>query len=135
MRRWIRVVISTAAVPGKKAPLLITREMVQGMQPGSVIVDLPAEQGGNCELTRAGETVEEYGVSIIGPINLATSIPFHASQMFAKNISALLLLMIKDGKLNLDMDDQVIRETVVTHGGEIGNPRVREALGLAETTT
>ena len=129
------VVICTAAVPGKKAPLLITGEMVQAMQPDSIIVDLPAEQGGNCELTRPGETVVEHGVTIIGPVNLASTVPFHASQMFAKNSVALLQLMIKDGKLNLDMEDEVIRETVVTHGGEVGNPRVREALGLAEATT
>ncbi len=129
------VVITTAAVPGKQAPLLITREMVQAMQPGSIIVDLPAEHGGNCELTRPGETVVQHWVTIIGPVNLASTVPFHASQMFAKNCVTLLQLMIKDGKLNLDMEDEVIRETVVTYGGEVGNPRVREALGLAEATT
>ncbi len=129
------VVITTAAVPGKKAPLLITREMVQAMPPGSIIVDLPAEHGGNCELTRPGETVVHGGVSIMGPVNLASTVPFHASQMFAKNIVTLLQLMIKDGKLQLDMQDEIIRETVVAHEGEIGNPRVREALGLAEATT
>ncbi len=128
-------VIATAAVPGKKAPLLITREMVQAMQPGSIIVDLPAEHGGNCELTRPGETVVEHGVTIMGPVNLASTVPFHASQMFAKNITALLQLILQDGKLHIDMEDEVIRETVVTHDGEIGNPRVREALGLAEATT
>ena len=128
-------VITTAAIPGKKAPLLITREMVQAMQPGSIIVDLPAEHGGNCELTRPGETVVEHGVTIIGPVNLATTVPFHASQMFAKNITALLQLILQDGKLHIDMEDEVIRETVVAHDGEIGNPRVREALGLAKATT
>ena len=128
-------VITTAAVPGKKAPLLITREMVHAMQPGSIIVDLPAEQGGNCELSRPGETVVEHGVTILGPANLASTVPFHASQMFAKNITALLQLMLKDGKLHFDMEDEVIAETLVAHDGEIGNPRVREALGLAEATT
>ena len=129
------VVITTAAVPGKPAPLLITREMVQAMQPGSIIVDLPAEHGGNCELTRPGETVVQHGVTILGPVNLAATVPFHASQMFAKNITALLQLIIKDGKLQIDMEDEVIRETIVAQDGEIGNPRVREALGLAEATT
>ncbi len=129
------VVITTAAVPGKKAPLLITREMVQAMQPGSIIVDLPAEHGGNCELSRPGETVVHHGVTIIGPVNLASTVPFHASQMFAKNITALLQLILKDGKLQIDMEDEVIRETIVAQDGEIGNPRVREALGLAEATT
>jgi len=129
------VVITTAAIPGKKAPLLITGEMVKAMQPGSIIVDLPAEHGGNCELSRPGETVVEHGVTILGPVNLASTIPFHASQMFAKNITTLLMLMIKDGELHLDMEDEVIRETVVAHEGQIGNPRVREALGLAEATT
>ncbi len=128
-------VITTAAVPGKKAPLLITREMVQAMQPGSIIVDLPAEHGGNCELTRPGETVVEHGVTIMGPVNLASTVPYHASQMFAKNCTALLQLLLQDGKLHIDMQDEVIRETVVAHDGEIGNPRVREALGLAEATT
>jgi len=98
------VVITTAAVPGKKAPLLVTAAMVQGMQPGSVIVDLAAERGGNCELTRPGETVVEHGVTILGPVNLPATVPFHASQMFAKNITTLLHLLIKDGKLNIDME-------------------------------
>jgi len=129
------VVITTAAVPGKKAPLLVTTAMVQGMQPGSVIVDLAAERGGNCELTQPGETVVEHGVTILGPVNLPATVPFHASQMFAKNITTLLHLLIKDGKLNIDMEDEVIRETVVTHGGEVGNPKVREALGLATVPT
>jgi NAD(P) transhydrogenase subunit alpha len=125
------VVITTAAVPGKKAPTLVTAEMVRGMATGSVIVDLAAERGGNCELTKPGEIVVENGVTILGPINIPATVPFHASQMFAKNVTTLLQLLIKDGELNLDMEDEVIRETVVTHGGEVGNPRVREALGLA----
>jgi len=129
------VIITTAAVPGKKAPMLITSEMVDGMIPGSVIVDLAAERGGNCELTRAGEVVRHNGVSIIGPVNLASDVPFHASQMYAKNISTLLLLMSKEGKLEIDMEDQVIAETIVTKGGEICNARILEALGAGAETS
>jgi NAD(P) transhydrogenase subunit alpha len=124
------VVITTAAVPGKKAPVLVTAEMVAGMRPGSLIVDLAAERGGNCALTRPGETVIEGGVTIHGPINLAATVPFDASQMYAKNLATLLQLMVKDGKLTLDLSDDVIRETLVTHGGEITHAGVREALGL-----
>jgi NAD(P) transhydrogenase subunit alpha len=127
------VVITTAAVPGKKAPLLITAEMVRGMAPGSVIVDLAAERGGNCELTRPGEVVVEQGVTILGPLNLATEVPYHASQMYAKNISTLLLLMTKDGELHLDLEDEVLRETMITHQGKITNIRVRDALSTVET--
>ncbi|MCP3980560.1 MAG: Re/Si-specific NAD(P)(+) transhydrogenase subunit alpha [bacterium] len=131
----VDVVISTAAVPGKKAPVLITGEMVDGMAPGSLIVDLAAERGGNCELTRAGETVEHGGVTILGPVNLASTIPYHASQMYAKNVSTFLKLMVKEGKLEMDTDDEVIRDTMVTHGGEIRHPGVREAMGMAGATT
>jgi len=126
------VVITTAAVPGRKAPMLVTKEMVQGMAAGSVIVDLAAERGGNCELTQPGQTVEEGGVSILGPVNLPATVPYHASQLFSKNVATFLLSLIKDGQLNLDMEDEVIRETAVTRGGEICNTRVREALGLSE---
>jgi len=129
------VVISTAAVPGKKAPLLITGEMVEGMLPGSVIVDLAAERGGNCELTRPGEIVKQHDVTILGPINLAAEVPFHSSQMYAKNISTLLLLMVKEGKLEFDLEDQIVAETMVTRGGEISNARIREVMGLAAATT
>jgi NAD(P) transhydrogenase subunit alpha len=122
------VVITTAAVPGKKAPLLITTQMVDGMIPGSVIVDLAAERGGNCELTRVGEIVEHHGIRILGPVNLASDVPYHASQMYAKNISTLLLLMVKEGKLEIDMEDQVVAETIVARGGEVCNERIREAL-------
>ncbi|HXV75032.1 MAG TPA: Re/Si-specific NAD(P)(+) transhydrogenase subunit alpha [Candidatus Polarisedimenticolaceae bacterium] len=125
------VVISTAAVPGRQAPVLITEEMVRGMQPGSVIVDLAAERGGNCELTRAGEIVETHGVTIIGPVNLPATVPYHASQMFAKNITTFLLNMVKDGRLQIDKDDEIVRESLVVRDGEIANPRVREAVGLA----
>ena len=124
------VVITTAAVPGKQAPVLITREMVDGMAPGSVIVDVAAEQGGNCELTRAGETVVENGVNVIGPLNLPSTIPYHASQMYARNIATFLLHLIQDGRLHLDIEDEIARETLVARGGEIVHPRVREALGL-----
>jgi NAD(P) transhydrogenase subunit alpha len=123
------VVITTAAVPGKKAPILITREMAARMAPGSIIVDIAAERGGNCELTRAGEVVEERGVRIHGPVNLASTIPYHASQMYAKNIATFLKHLIKDGKIALNREDEIVRETLVTHGGEIVHPRVLEATG------
>jgi NAD(P) transhydrogenase subunit alpha len=125
------VVITTAAVPGKKAPILITDDMLRGMAPGSVIVDLAAERGGNCESTRPGETVRVHGVTVLGPVNLPATIPYHASQMFAKNGVTFLLNMVKDGQLQLDKDDEIVRESMVTRDGEITNPRVREAFGMA----
>ncbi len=125
------VVITTAAVPGRKAPILITRDMVAHMAPGSLIVDIAAERGGNCELTRPGETVmAASGVSIMGPLNLPSTIPYHASQMYAKNIATFLKYLIKDGKLALDREDEIVRETLVTRGGEVVHPKVREMLGL-----
>lgn len=124
------VVISTAAVPGKKAPILITAEMVAGMAPGSVIVDLAAERGGNCELTKPGETIVANGVTIQGPENLSSTIPYHASQMFAKNVATFLLHLVKKGELTLDMDDEITKETMMTQNGEVVQPRIREALGL-----
>jgi NAD(P) transhydrogenase subunit alpha len=120
------VVITAAVIPGKKSPVLITEEMVKGMAPGSVIVDLASERGGNCELTRTGETVQAHGVTIIGAINLASSVPYHASQMYARNISTFLLYMMKEGKLELNLQDEIVRETMVTRGGEVVNARVRE---------
>jgi NAD(P) transhydrogenase subunit alpha len=120
------VVITTAVVPGKKSPILVTKEMVAAMAPGSVIVDLAAERGGNCELTRPEEQVVEHGVTIMGAINLASTVPYHASQMYGKNITNFLLHLVKDGKLALDMQDEITRSTLVTEGGEIVNPRVRE---------
>jgi len=126
------VVITTAVVPGKKAPVLVTREMVKGMAPGSVIFDLAAERGGNCELTRAGQTVVEHGVTIIGRINVASQVPYHASQMYGRNITAFLLNLVKDGKLRSDSEDEIIRETLLTRGGEIVNRRVREFFSLPE---
>ncbi len=124
------VVITTAAIPGKPAPILITREMVAGMSPGSVIVDIAAERGGNCESTRPDETVVENGVSILGPVNLSSGIPFHASQMYARNVATFLLHLVKDGGLNIDLEDEITQGTLVARGGEVVHPRVREVLGL-----
>ena len=125
------IVITTAAIPGKKSPILVTEEMVKGMQPGSVIVDLAAERGGNCELTKAGETVVYNNVKIIGPINLPAMVAFHASQMYARNVTTFLQNMVKDGEINLNMEDEIISDTMVTRDGDVVNPRVREILGLA----
>jgi len=113
------IVISTAAIPGKKAPILITAAAVQGMKPGSLIVDLAAETGGNCELTEPGSEIVRNGVSILGPLNLPSSVPLHASQMYAKNVAAFLGHIVQDGKLRLDFEDQIIRDTCVTHAGEV----------------
>ena len=124
------VVISAAVIPGKKPPILVTKEMVANMAPGSVIVDLAGERGGNCELTRPGEIVVEHGVTIIGWFNLASTVPYHASQMYARNVSAFLLHLVKDGKLQLDTNDEIVRETMLTRGGEVTNPRVREFFSL-----
>src|SRR5437899_2008879 len=124
------VVISAAVIPGKKPPLLVTADMVKGMAPGSVIVDLAAERGGNCELTRPGETVRAGGVTIIGAINLASSVPYHASQMYARNLTSYLTYMVKDGKLQMNLQDEIARETLITNGGEIVNARVREFFKL-----
>jgi H+-translocating NAD(P) transhydrogenase subunit alpha len=124
------VVITTAVIPGKKAPTLVTKEMVMGMAPGSVIVDLAAERGGNCELTHAGEKAVEHGVTIIGWFNLASSVPYHASQMYARNITSFLTLLVKEGKVQLNLQDDIIRETLVAQGGEIVNARVREFFSL-----
>ena len=120
------VVITAAVIPGKKSPVLITADMVKGMAMGSVIVDLASERGGNCELTRTGETVKEHGVIIIGAINLASSVPYHASQMYARNLTTFLLYMVKEGKLQLNLQDEIIRETMITGGGEVVNARVRD---------
>jgi NAD(P) transhydrogenase subunit alpha len=124
------VVITTAVIPGKKPPVLVTKEMVHGMAPGSVIVDLAAERGGNCELTRAEEDTIVNGVTIVGEINLAGTVPYHASQMYARNLVAFLTLLAKGGKLNLNMQDDIIRETLLTRGGELVNARVREFWSL-----
>jgi len=124
------VVITTAAVPGQKAPTLITREMVAGMDPGSVIVDLAAERGGNCNLTRPGQTVVEHSVTIIGAENLPSTAPYHSSQMYAKNISTFLLHMVEAGAFKLDTDDEITRETLMTRDGQVVHARLRELLGL-----
>jgi NAD(P) transhydrogenase subunit alpha len=125
------VVITTAAVPGQKAPVLITADMANAMQPGSVIVDMAAERGGNCELTHPGETIVHRGISILGPLNLPSSVPFHASQMYGANLTAFLKLLIKKGELAVDREDEIIRETLVTYGGEVVNARVVERSGVA----
>ena len=118
------VIVTTAAIPGRPAPLLITADAVRGMQPGSVIVDLAAETGGNCELTEAGQTVVEGGVKVIGPRNLASEMPAPASQLYAKNLENLLGLLIdEEGELNVDFEDDIVAAACITHGGEIRNER------------
>ena len=124
------VVITTAAVPGKAAPVLVTADMVRRMAPGSVIVDLAAERGGNCELTRADETVMENGVTIIGATNLPSMIPYHASEMYSRNVAAFLKLLVKDRRLFLNVDDEIVRDTMVTRNGQVVHHRIRELLGL-----
>ena len=123
------VVITTAAIPGRKAPILVTAEMLTEMAPGSVVVDLAAERGGNCEGTQAGETITSKAVTIIGPVNLPSTVPYHASEMYAKNISTFLLNLIHDGQVDPDRDDEIIRQTLVTRGGEIVNERILGLLG------
>jgi NAD(P) transhydrogenase subunit alpha len=118
--KGVDVIVTTAAVPGRKAPRIITAAMVAGMKPGSVIVDIAAETGGNCELSEAGKTVvSANGVTIIGPVNLAATAPIHASELYAKNLYNFLELSLKDGALNLDWSDELIAKTCVTHAGEI----------------
>ena len=124
------VIITTAQVQGSKAPQIITTEMIKGMSPGSVVIDLAAEQGGNCEPTVAGETVDVDGVQVIGVVNLPGEIPVHASQLFGKNVANFMGLMVVDGAIDIDVDDDVIRESIVARGGDVVNNRVREALGL-----
>jgi H+-translocating NAD(P) transhydrogenase subunit alpha len=126
------VVITTAAIPGRQSPLLVTAEAVARMQPGSVIVDLGAERGGNCALTKADQRVIASGVTILGPTNLPSEIPFHASQMFSANVTAFLLNLTKKGELALNCDDHIIRETLVAHEGQVVHSRMRELLGLAK---
>jgi H+-translocating NAD(P) transhydrogenase subunit alpha len=124
------VVIAAAVVPGKKSPVLVTSEMVAAMAPGSVVVDLAAERGGNCELTQPGDVITKHGVTIDGTINLASTVPYHASQMYARNVSAFLLHLFKDGALRLALDDPIVRETLLTRGGDLVNARVREFCSL-----
>jgi len=124
------IVITTAVIPGKKPPLLVTEEMVKRMAPGSVIVDLASERGGNCELTEASKIVVKHNVSIVGNINLASTVPYHASQMYARNISTFLLHLFKEGKPELNLEDEITRETLITRAGEIVHGRVREFFSL-----
>ncbi|MGB9074059.1 MAG: Re/Si-specific NAD(P)(+) transhydrogenase subunit alpha [Terriglobales bacterium] len=129
------VVITAAVIPGKKSPVLVTEEMVKGMAPGSVIFDLASERGGNCELSESGKTVVKYGVTIIGAINVASGVPYHASQMYARNITSFLMHLIKDQKLNLNLEDEIVRETLLTRDGEIVQARVREFFALPALVT
>lgn len=124
------IVITTAAIPGRKAPVLVTEDMVSAMAPGSVIVDLAAERGGNCEVTVAGETIDHSGVTVLGPVNLPSDIPVHASEMLSRNVLTFLQGMIKDGQLNIDLSDEVLRDTLLTRDGQVENARVRELLDL-----
>lgn len=126
------VVITTAVIPGKKAPILVTEEMVKGMALGSVILDLAAERGGNCEITESGKTAVKHGVTIMGPVNLASTVPYHASMMYSRNITAFLTHLVKDQKTNLNLEDEIVRETLLTNGGEIAQSRVREFFKLPE---
>lgn len=130
------VVITTAAIPGAKSPVLVTAEMVKQMKPGSVIVDLAAERGGNCELTRLNETVVEHGVTILGPENITATVATHASQMYGRNMENLLQLILNDeAQLALDFEDPIVAETVVAHNGEVPQARLRDLLGLEQKTT
>jgi len=129
------VVITAAVIPGKKSPVLVTKEMVERMALGSVIVDLAAERGGNCELTKPDETIVAHGVTIIGEYNLAGTVPYHASQMYSRNVSSFLQLLVKEGKFQLNLKDDIIRETLVTHEGVIVNSRVREFFSLPALQT
>ena len=124
------VVITTAVVPGKKAPILVTAEMVRGMAPGSVVVDLAAERGGNCELTQPDREIVEQGVTIFGPTNLPSTVPYHASQMYAKNITTFLLHLVKDGNVRIDMADEITRDTLIAERGEVVNPGSESAGAL-----
>jgi NAD(P) transhydrogenase subunit alpha len=125
------VVITTAAIPGRRAPLLVTADMVKGMRRGSVIVDLAAETGGNVELTQAGEELEVGGVTIIGTRNVPSTMPLHASQLYARNVATLLLHLVKDRAVHLDFDDEITKGSCVTHGGEIVNERAKQAVAAS----
>jgi len=123
------IIITTAQVPGRRAPLLITEEAVAGMKRGSLVIDLAGATGGNCALTKADEIVEQNGVTILAPTNLAATVPVHSSQLYSRNITAFLTPLIKDGQLHIDMNDDVVGPSCVTHNGEIVNKRVKELLG------
>jgi NAD(P) transhydrogenase subunit alpha len=124
------VVITTAAIPGRPSPVLVTEEMVKHMAPGAVIVDLAAERGGNCELTEAGTTVHKHGVTILGPLNIPSALAFNASRLYSKNITTFLLSLITDGRLTLDLEDEIVAATLVTRDGTVPNADLRERLGL-----
>jgi NAD(P) transhydrogenase subunit alpha len=126
------MVITTAAIPGKKSPVLITANAVKGMKPGSVIVDLAAERGGNCELTRADETVVVHGITILGPTNLPATVPYHASQMYSKNILTFFQSLLKDGRITINLEDEVCRDTLVTRDGQVVNERVKTLVAAAK---
>ncbi len=125
----VDVIITTAAVPGRKAPILITEKMVQGLHPGTVIVDLAAERGGNCAVTEAGQLVEYRGVKILGPVNVSAQVPAHASQMYSRNIQTFLSHLVKDGQLQFNLEDEITAGTLVAHQGKVTHPGVRKALG------
>jgi NAD(P) transhydrogenase subunit alpha len=127
------VVITTALVPGKRAPVLVSAQTVREMKPGSVIVDLAGEQGGNCELSRPGETVEEHGVTIIAPLQISSDLSYHASQMYARNVAAFIALLAPKGALELNFGDDIIDATCVTSDGDIRSRSIRERLGLTTT--
>jgi len=129
------VCITTAAIPGKPSPRIITAEAVEGMSPGSVIVDLAAERGGNCELTRADETIVKNGVTILGPTNLPSEVPTHASQMLAKNLTNFLKLLTRGSDFHLNLDDEIVRATLVAYRREVVNAQIRELLGLEPLKT
>ena len=126
------VVITTAAIPGKKSPVLITGDMLKGMPPGSVVVDLAAERGGNVDVTRAGETIEVHGVTVIGPLNIPSAVPYHSSQMYARNVMAFVQNFVAKGEINLSLEDEINRDTMVAKDGEVVGARVREALGMSK---
>lgn len=129
------VVITTASVPGRRAPLLITGDMVARMGRGSVVVDAAAASGGNCELTRPNKTVIQRGVTVLGPTNLPGTVPTHASQLYGRNLANLLIHLCKDGPPSFESDDDIVREILVTQGGRVAHPRVRELLGNNEEST
>jgi len=124
------VVITTAAIPGKKSPILITGEMLKHMPPGSVVVDLAAERGGNVDVTRPGEKISVHGVTVIGPLNIPSAVPYHSSQMYARNVMAFVQNFVVKGAINLSLEDEINRDTMVAKDGEVVNARVREALGM-----
>ena len=124
------IIITTAAIPGAKSPILVTEDMLKAMKTGSVLVDLAAERGGNCESTQMGKTVVAHGVTIVGPENLASDVAFHASQMYGNNIQTLLELILEEGEINLDFEDEIVAGTVIAHGGEVPHPYMRKLLDL-----